>query len=91
MDPEFVLRWKKSSVRSTRNLVPLVQSKVLHGCGQVLERNMSQLFRTEHLVQKRSNRCGLLHSDGSVDVMTDTTLHETKCRQSNRSNKLGRE
>ena len=101
MDLDIVLRHKHRMVRSTRNLVPPVQSKVLNKHGQELEKILvkdikmchqeltTQSSQTERLVQRKPKKYRYVHGDYKIDLVTDTTTGETKSRQDDKSNKQG--
>jgi len=101
-DHEVPLKRRGGTVRTSRNSVPHVQSKVLSRHEQGLEKNLvkstkvscqeltTQLSRTETLAHDKPKRYRFVHSDGKVELFTDTTSGGTKLKSMVKSNKLGR-
>jgi len=93
MDPDVAFGCKYCVVRSTRNLVPLVQSMVMVKHGQTFEENLvedtmvyhQELITWSPLIESFVHRVPMkprfVHGDANVDLVTDTIADETKCGQ----------
>jgi len=95
------VRCKGASVKSSKDLQPLVQSRILSTHGQKLEKNLiknakmssqvltSRSSQTNKSDQVKLRRYRFVHSDGTVELFTDTTVAPDQNKSQIKSNKHG--
>ena len=102
MDPDVAFGCEYCMVRSTRNLVPLVQSMVMVKHGQALEENLvkdtkvylqeltTQTPHAESLVHRIPMKPRFVHGDGMLIWLLTRLLMRQSANKVNRSTELGR-
>ena len=100
-DPEVHFKRKGCSVKSTKDVLPSTQSKILEKREVEHEKNLNKSARvlgqesskvsvqTRRPTQHKPKMYKFVHSNGNVDVVTDMTTDACNDKQVSRSSKLG--